>query len=124
MPVLEIEVIASAYSNPSQLQFEWNLSGMTERDITFQLIFKEAIYVSAQYEPDLISIKFRDPYLFLGTNDLAMSKKELWEHLRDNRKLQQDTDQEYEGLVTVRVEEDMIVLEKEIPTQLPLGGLE
>jgi len=89
---------------------------MTERDITFQLVFKEAIYVSAQYEPDLIQIKFRDPYLFLGTNDLAISKKELWEHLRDNRKLQQDPDQVYEGLVTIRDEEDMIVLEKEIPT--------
>lgn len=97
---------------------------MTKREITFQLVFKEALYISAHYEPDLIRIKFRDPYMFVGANALPISDKELWEHLRDSRKLQQDPDQDYKGLATITVEEDMIILEKEIPPQLPMGGFE
>lgn len=40
-----------------------------------KLTFNSAVYVSAQMEPDILEIVFRDRYLFVGLNDLAISIK-------------------------------------------------
>ena len=34
-PVVEINVIASAYSDPTKLEFEWVTAGMTKRSVKF-----------------------------------------------------------------------------------------
>ena len=47
---------------------------MTERMIKFRLKFKTAMYVSANEDPDILEATFRDPYLFVSTNDVAISK--------------------------------------------------
>ena len=31
--------------------------------------------MSAQEEPDILRVTFRDPYMFVGVNDLAIQKK-------------------------------------------------
>ena len=66
LPVVQIDVIASAYSDPDKLDFEWVTTGMTERSVKFQLQFKTAPYVSAQEESDLLRVIFRDPYMFVS----------------------------------------------------------
>ena len=46
---------------------------MTEFSVRFQLYFKTAVFVSSNEEPDRIRITFRDRYMFVGVNDLAIS---------------------------------------------------
>ena len=72
-PVVDIEVVPSEFSNPEDLFFDWVTSSMTERSIRFKLSFKTARFVSAKETPDILKVTFRDRYMFLGVNDLAIS---------------------------------------------------
>ena len=45
---------------------------MTKREIELQINFKTALYVSSNYEPDILRISFVDKYMFVGTNDLPI----------------------------------------------------
>ena len=72
-PVVDIEVVSSEFSNPEDLFFDWVTSSMTERSIRFKLSFKTARFVSAKETPDILKVTFRDRYMFLGVNDLAIS---------------------------------------------------
>ena len=60
-------------------------------------------------ELDVLEIIIRDRYLFVSTNDLAISDKPLV----FNRRLNDDVD-----------DDDFIYLRKELPQQLQLGGIE
>lgn len=128
LPVLEIDVIASPYSDPHQLEFEWVTSGMTKRSVSFQLQFKTAMYVSAQEDSDLLRVIFRDPYMFVGENDLAIASKsnKAW-----RRQLKRDLatgvtgfSDMYQDSASFAEEDGVIVLERELPTQIQLGGAE
>ncbi len=44
--------------------------------IKFQLAFEQAVYVSSEYGPDIIQVIIRDRYMFVGTNNLAISLQE------------------------------------------------
>ena len=46
---------------------------MSERSVRFKLSFKTARFVSATNSPDILKVTFRDRYMFLGINDLAIS---------------------------------------------------
>ena len=75
-PVLEINVIPNSDQDPSLLEFTWELIEMGKNLIKFQLTFEQAVYVSSAYGPDIIQVIFRDRYMFVGTNDLAISLQE------------------------------------------------
>jgi len=88
-PVLQIDVIASLDSNPTNLEFKWVTSDMTKRSVNFKLQFSSAIYVSSQAEPDILKVTFHDPYIFVGVNDLAISKASS----KDRRRLNKDIEE-------------------------------
>ena len=48
---------------------------MTEHMIKFRLLFRTAMFVSANEDPDILEVTFRDPYLFVSTNDVAIRKR-------------------------------------------------
>ena len=74
-PVLDIDVVAGEYSEPSNLAFDWVTSDMTDRMIRFKITFKTAMFVSTSGESDTIKVTFRDPYLFVSTNDMPLRNK-------------------------------------------------
>ena len=79
-PVVQIDVIAGPYSDPQMLDFDWVTSYMDERSVRFQLKFKNAIHVSANSEPDTLRVVFRDRFMFVGVNDLAIAtRSHLWD---------------------------------------------
>ena len=91
-PVVDIEVVPSQFSKPEDLFFDWVTSSMTERSIRFKLSFKTARFVSAKETPDILKVTFRDRYMFLGVNDLAISngqdsRRELADRDLDEAKL-------------------------------------
>ena len=61
--------------------------------------------MSAQIEPDILEIVFRDRYLFVSINDLAISDKPL---IPPERLLSSEDE----------LEEDFIFLRKNLPMQL------
>ena len=73
-PILDIEVIPGDFSNKDFLKFEWKTTGMTKRAVTFQIVFQKAIHVSVNEEPDKLRVTFRDRYMFVSINDLAIAK--------------------------------------------------
>ena len=46
---------------------------MTKREVRLRLFFETAVYVSSKEGPDILKITFRDPYLFIGVNDLTIN---------------------------------------------------
>ena len=49
LPVLDLKVIGSSEESvESNLEFTWVATEMTERTVKFQLLFKTAMYVSAE----------------------------------------------------------------------------
>lgn len=42
-----MRVIPAEGSEPSNLQFEWEVAEMTEKSITLEMTFKQAVFVSA-----------------------------------------------------------------------------
>lgn len=47
---------------------------MTKRSVTFKLRFEQAVFVSAKEDPEILRVTFRDPYIFVGVNNLAIQK--------------------------------------------------
>lgn len=47
---------------------------MTKRSVKFQLQFDQAVYVSTKEDPEILRVTFRDPYIFVGVNNLAIQK--------------------------------------------------
>ena len=121
-PVLEIEVIASEWSDPLNLEFEWVTTTMTPRSVKFKLQFKKAMHVSAEEEPDYLRVIFRDPLMFIGQNNMAISDVNKKKFSRSLQRV--NPDEYYETILQPFNEEDVIVLEKELPPQLQLGGTE
>ena len=72
LPIFDIIVRPSDDNEDKEhakkLEFEWEITEMTERAINFQIIFKTAVYVSQQatLEQDIIQIILRDRHLFLS----------------------------------------------------------
>ena len=58
--------------------------------------------MSALGEPDILEVIFRDRYLFVGINDLAISEKPIT----------------FNRLLDDEVEDDFIFLRKQLPQQL------
>jgi len=84
---------------------------MDYHTIKFKLKFKDAVFVSAAAGPDIIRFTFRDRYIFIGSNNLPISNKSS----SDERRILQDS--ENEG------DDELVLIEKELPTQLQLGGV-
>lgn len=83
---------------------------MTKREIRFRLIFENAVHVSQRQGPDTLKVTFRDPYLFIGTNNLSINVPSETE----TRILSQD----------VESEDKFLILTKAIPPLIPQGGYE
>ena len=72
-PVFEVEVVNGFYSDPENLRFSWRVKEMTKRYIILKLIFEKALYVSTEEEKEKLRITFRDKYLFVSVNDMAIA---------------------------------------------------
>ena len=72
-PVLKFEVVPDINQDPSKVLFEWKASEMTEREARFRLFFKTGVYISSKEGPDFLKVTFRDPYLFIGVNNLSIN---------------------------------------------------
>ena len=72
LPVFKVEVIAGEDSDPSRLLFTWHIVEMTERKIFIQMVFNEAIYVSAKLDAEILRVTFVDKYTFVGRNNLPI----------------------------------------------------
>ena len=72
--MFEILVIPSDIEDldPSKLDFSWVATEMTENTVNFELNFNSAMYVSYQVEPDTLKVIFRDRYMFVSENSLAI----------------------------------------------------
>lgn len=82
------------------LDFTWEAFQMDQQTIKFKLKFKDAVFVSATGGPDIVRFTFRDRYIFVGQNDLAISNKSGF----DDRRILQDSQKE--GA------EDIVIIEK------------
>ena len=118
-PVFDVEIIPSLDSDNSKLTFEWNILEMTERTISIQIYFQSAVYVSSNYEPDILRLSFVDKYMFTGTNYLPIDLKSSMQfsHRRDLR-IKSMNYQEYDYDSD---EPQIITLERELPAQLQYG---
>ena len=45
---------------------------MTERELTIQLSFKSALYVSSSGEPDTLKVVINDKFMFVSTQDIPI----------------------------------------------------
>ena len=70
---------------------------MTEREVRFKLLFETAIYVSSEEGPDILKITFRDPYLFIGVNDLTINV-----HSESESKMNQEVESERKFLTLTK----------------------
>ena len=100
--VFTVEVIPGKDSDPSKLDFTWSVQEMTERQILIQMNFEDALYVSANEQPDTMRVTFADKYMFVGTNNIPMNFG------RGTRALQDQ--QQY------------LILEREMPRQIQRGS--
>lgn len=73
----DIVVIPAEGQDQRNVAFDWVVSEMTQRGIRLKLVFKDAVYVSTQMEPDFLEVVFRDRYLFVAINNLAISTKPI-----------------------------------------------
>ena len=71
-PVFKVDVVHGEDSDPSKLEFTWQVVKMTSREISIQILFQEAIQVSANEEPDILRLTFIDKYMFVGTNNVPI----------------------------------------------------
>ena len=100
-PVLELEVVASPEQRPENLTFKWEVVELADRMVLLRVKFTDAMQVSAYGSPDILKVIFRDPYMFVGINNLAISVRQL-----NTTRLLQDVDSE---------EREFITLSRELP---------
>lgn len=66
LPVLEVYLLKSEFSDERNLAYTWEVSTMTETSVRFSMTFDKARYVSAYSDPEILRVIFRDPYLFVS----------------------------------------------------------
>lgn len=114
----EVEIIKGEDSEPANLQYEWTVKTMNKRKLVLQLKFKTARYVSMEEEPDMVRITVRDPYLFIGTNNVAIGTyREQNIGSEGQRTLAANSDDGSEEQ-TPKQEGEVLIFEKELPPQI------
>lgn len=83
---------------------------MTQTDVTLQLKFTSAVYVSQNEKPDKLKVTFRDPFMFISEKNRPLSSKRTFGR-SSYRKLQEVSDVL-----------DFITIERDLPPQLKLDG--
>ena len=73
-PVLSVEVIPNEDQDPKKVDFDWEVTSMTEKEMRIKLFFKTGVYISQQQDPDILKITFRDPSIFVGVNNLVIGE--------------------------------------------------
>ena len=68
VPVLSVDVIPNDDQDPDLLEFKWNVTSFTSQQITLQLNFTNALYVSRGSEADQIRVTFNDRDLFISAD--------------------------------------------------------
>jgi len=71
-PVLEIKIEPGEFSDDKRLKFDWIVVEQTPTSIRIQLYFNEAKFISANGDPEILMIMFRDPEMFRGVNTLLI----------------------------------------------------
>ena len=105
MPVFKVDVIPGDDSDPTKLNFGWQVDLMSERLIQLQMIFEEAVYVSSNDEPDILKVTFIDKYMFVGKNGMPI------EFADERRRSLQGSD-----------EPQFLSIERVMPTQIQYGS--
>ena len=72
-PILDVNVIPSQYSDPSNLKFNWTAVAMTAFDLDLEIKFENPLEVSAQILPDYLEIIFRCPYMFVSKDQQSLA---------------------------------------------------
>ena len=80
------------------LNFTWEIQEMTERELTIQLSFKTALFVSSSGEPDTLRMFINDKFMFVSTQDIPIDLDS-----RKERNLQSST-------------QGQLILERVLPT--------
>ena len=107
-PVFKVEVLPGSDSDPMKLEFGWKVIEMTERWVSIQMYFEEAMFVSANGEPDTLKITFVDKYMFVGKNNLPL-------HFGAGRRRQRRA-------LAAADDSQFLTLYREMPTQIQLDS--
>jgi len=75
VPVLDVRIDPGEDSDPENLGFTWRAVSQTPTTLTIQLIFENALYISANPIKDTLRITIVDPLMFFGANGLLVEKK-------------------------------------------------
>jgi len=73
--VLDVRIEPGEESDPKNMVFTWRAVSQTATTLTLQLIFDDALYISANSIKDFLKITIVDPYMFFGANGLMIEKK-------------------------------------------------
>ena len=74
---LLIEVQPGEDSDPAKLLLEWEVVWQTSRQLSIKLKFQDALFVSANIQPDFLKIVILDPVVFTAINGLQVEPENL-----------------------------------------------
>ena len=75
VPILEAEIIASADTDPRNLNFTWNVTKMNNKTMELQFYFETPELISQSVRPEELEIRFNDPLMFMSIEGLILSRE-------------------------------------------------
>jgi len=74
-PVLFIEIVPGEDSDDAKLGFTWRVEAQTGRVLRLQLVFDDAMFISANSDKEFLRATFIDPVMFTAVNGLKIKKE-------------------------------------------------
>ena len=87
-------MIPDTESDPEIMGYEWTTVSMNKRSLELQMTFENPLYISIQEESEVLAVTFNDGTAFLSEAGLPLSL----------------------------IDEDQLLIERDIPKQLPASG--
>ena len=75
VPVLELRIEPGEDSDPAKMNFTFRAVAQTPRTLTLEMIFDDAIFVSAFGDKETLLVDFRDPLMFIGINGMVIERE-------------------------------------------------
>jgi len=75
VPVLGVTIVPGEDSDPASMGLTWRAVSQTPTTLTIQLVFDNALYISANQLKDILKITIVDPLMFFGANGLMVEQK-------------------------------------------------
>ena len=74
VPDFEFNVVVGAYSDPSNMGYDWDAISMDKRKLELQVTFENSLYISREEDhPEYLNIKINDGSLFLSEDYLPLN---------------------------------------------------